>query len=370
MQLGYDAKRLFLNNRGLGSYSRNLLYGLSKYTAENTYHLFSPRIKNEHVSPTFINSLNVKVHLPSGMGLLSSNYWRSGMLGSVAQKLGLDVFHGLSQELPLDIRKFKGKSVVTIHDMIFLQRPEFYRPIDRWIYYKKVKFAVENSDSIIAISNNTKSDLVNEFGLDDSRIDVVYQSCDEVFYDRRKDRENEIVRKKWNLPENYILYVGALNENKNVLIILKAMAALGHKMDLPLVVIGKGNDYREKLENYIRRNGLSDRVLFGSDIANPSALELSSLYQMATMFIFPSYYEGFGIPIIEARFSNVPVLASNSSCLDEAGGTQAMYFDPDNAEELAEKMLHATTNEHKQDDEIGKFHIKSSLQSIINIYTA
>lgn len=368
MQIGFDAKRLFLNNRGLGSYARNLLYALAKYAPENGYHLFTPEVKNEYVSPSLVNSDNVKVHLPSGLGTLSSSIWRSGFLGSASQNMNLDVFHGLSQELPSDIKSFKGKSAVTIHDVIFLQHPEFYKPIDRWIYYKKVKNAVERADHIIAISKQTKNDVLAEFNFDRSKIVVQYQSCNEVFYDKRSDREKEIVRSKWNLPENYILYVGALNENKNVEIILKALKVLDGTVDLPLVIIGHGKEYRAKLESYINRHQLHDRVIFASDKGNPSPLELSSFYQMASLFIFPSHYEGFGIPILEARFSGIPVIASNSSCLDEAGGQGTLYFDPNNEADLANNIELALGSKDYLNYPPDEFRADHLTEKLIKIY--
>ena len=366
MQIGFDAKRLFLNNRGLGSYARNLLYGLQRYAPENTYHLFTPKVKNEHVSPSLVNSSNVKVHLPSGLGKLSSSYWRSGMLGKEANKYSLDVFHGLAQELPLDIDKFRGKSVVTIHDLIFIQHPEFYKPLDRYIYTKKVRFALEKADEIIAISNQTKGDIMHYFNVSEERIRVLYQSCDEVYYNQRTARENEIVKNKWNLPENYLLYVGALNENKNVGVIIKALSIIKDKFDLPLVVIGRGEDYRVKLKQLIRAKRMEGRVIFASDVANPSPMELSSFYQMASLFIFPSYYEGFGIPVIEARFSNTPVVASNSSGLNEAGGELSNYFNPDSAEELAALLLDI---ENLEVEYPTKFKQELLTEQLVNLYS-
>jgi glycosyltransferase involved in cell wall biosynthesis len=368
MRIGFDAKRLFLNNRGLGSYARNLLYGLERYAHENHFHLYTPEVKNEYVSPSLINSENVKIHLPSGLGKISSSYWRSGLLGSEANKEELDVFHGLSQELPNDISKFKGKSVVTIHDLIFIQHPEFYKPIDRWIYRKKVKAAVERADHIIAISKQTPNDVVAEFSFPKERIQVLYQSCNEVFYDKRSDRDREIVRAKWNLPEDYILYVGALNENKNVEIILKALKVLEGAMDLPLVIVGSGLEYRERLEEYIRKNNMQGRVIFATDNANPSPLELSSIYQMSSLFIFPSHYEGFGIPILEARFSGIPVIASNSSCLDEAGGVSTFYFDPTNEAELANEIESALGSTEHLATPPDEFRSERLIENLMEIY--
>lgn len=370
MQIGFDAKRLFLNNRGLGSYARNLLYALQRYAPENTYHLYTPEVKNEYVSPSLLNSKNVEVHLPGGLGKLNSSVWRSGFLGSVANTHQLDVFHGLAQELPNDILKFKGKAVVTIHDLIFIQHPEFYKSLDRWIYHKKVKAAIERADQIIAISRQTMNDVLEEFSFPQDRIQVLYQSCNEVFYDRRTDRDKEIVREKWNLPKDYILYVGALNENKNVEIILKAMKVLKGTMDLPLVVVGHGIEYRARLEKFIMSNQLTDRVIFASDSGNPSPLELSSFYQMASLFIFPSHYEGFGIPILEARFSGIPVIASNSSCLDEAGGPNTFYFNPYDEADLAnniERALGSRDHEHTPPD---KFRSEKLTAELIRIYNS
>ncbi len=241
--------------------------------------------------------------------------------------------------MPKDIRTSGAKSIVTIHDLIFLKHPEFYKPIDRKIYFSKVKFAVNNADHIIAISEQTKGDLINTFKIAENRISVIYQSCNEVFYDKRTPEELSNVKQKWNLPDNYIFYVGALNKNKNVKVILEALNQLKGKFDLPLVVVGKGDAYKQTLIEYAAKHNLLSQLLFASDIEDPTPLELSSFYQMASVFIFPSFYEGFGIPILEARFSGTPVIASNSSCLEEAGGGESLYFNPQNAEQLASLIL-------------------------------
>ncbi len=336
MRIGFEAKRLFLNDRGLGNYARNLLYGLIKYHSDNHYHLYTTKYSDQHINKSLISPSHVTVHTPNGfLGALSKSAWRSLFLGKISSRDNLDVFHGLAQELPKDIRKSKAKAVVTIHDMIFLQHPEFYNPIDRRIYYNKVKFAVNNADHIVAISEQTKNDILNTFKVSEDRISVIYQSCNEVFYDKRSSKEIEQVKQKWNLPQNYILYVGALNENKNVKIILEALNQLKGKFDLPLVIVGKGDGYKKVLIEYATKHNLLSQLIFASEIADPTPVELSSFYQLASTFIFPSFYEGFGIPILEARFSGTPVIASNSSCLKEAGGENSLYFNPNSAEELA-----------------------------------
>jgi len=369
MRIGFDAKRLFLNNRGLGNYARNLLYGLEKFYPDDEYYLYSPRISNEYVSPTLLNSKNVHVETPKGLYKNLSSYWRSYKLGTEARSSDIDVFHGLAQEIPKDIKKSNTKSVVTIHDMIFLQHPEFYKPIDRWIYFNKVKFAVNNADKVVAISNQTKDDLIETFKLSEDRISVVYQSCNEVFYDKRSSSELQKVKDKWSLPEQFLLYVGALNENKNVLIILEALSRLRGELDIPLVVVGHGVGYKRRLVEFSRKNKLERQLIFASDIADPSPLELSSFYQLASVFIFPSFYEGFGIPILEARFSGTPVIASNSSCLDEAGGEESRYFNPKDGEELAASIVHVLSQDNNIFQDLEKMKIDYSVKKLMEIYT-
>lgn len=370
MQIGFDAKRLFLNDRGLGNYARNLLNGLLKYYPHEFYHLYTPELSKEHIAPNILATDNIEIHVPQGfLNNLSKSAWRSLNLGKVTIQDRLNVFHGLSQELPKDIGKSNAKSVVTIHDMIFLKHPEFYKPIDRWIYFNKVKFAVHNADHIIAISNQTKDDLINTFNLNENKISVIYQSCNEVFYTKRPNEELEVVKKKWSLPDQFLLHVGALNENKNAMVILEAMNRLRGKLDIPLVVVGNGEHYKAKLKEYAGKNGLECQLIFASEKANPSPHELSSFYQLASAFLFPSFYEGFGIPILEARFSGTPVIASNSSCLEEAGEQDTYYFDPNDSEELSELIL--KTMDNKAGPQVSEqFTLKGSTDMIYQLYNS
>lgn len=371
MRIGFEAKRLFLNDRGLGNYARNLVNGLIKYHPENDYHLYTPKFSDDYLKSSFISNENIFIHQPTGLlGKLSKSAWRSLSLGSIASKDELNVFHGLSQELPKDIHKAKSRSVVTVHDMIFLKHPEFYKPIDRKIYLNKLKFAVLKADHIIAISEQTKNDILNTFSVPSDRISVVYQSCNEVFYEKRTPEEKNKIKQKWNLPDNYLLYVGALNKNKNVLTILKALKLLKGKVDLPLVVVGKGKEYKKVLLKYVTDYNMKNQLIFASDIADPSPFELSSFYQMASVFIFPSYYEGFGIPILESRFSGTPVIASNSSCLEEAGGENSVYFKPDNYEELAELISTSLLIKNYSNTINNELTLAGSTKKLLNIYNS
>jgi glycosyltransferase involved in cell wall biosynthesis len=369
VRVGFDAKRLFLNDRGLGSYSRNLLTGLVNYQGENEFFLYSPKASNKFISTEVTGLPHTHVRTPSGIGKNFGSLWRTFRLGAASSNDKLDIFHGLAQELPLDIKKSGAKSIVTIHDMIFVRHPEFYKPVDRLIYYNKVKFAVKVADKIVAISHQTKNDLLTEFNIAEDRISVIYQSCNEIFCSKRSAAQLDAAKKKWMLPEKFMLFVGALNENKNALVILKAMAQLNDDQRIPLVVVGKGDKYQTKMANYARDHDLAQLLIWANEFADPSPLELSSIYQLATVFVLPSFYEGFGIPILEARFSGTPVLASNSTCLQEAGGDRSLYFDPREPDRLAENLqIVLASGKSSTDVAPEEFDIRTITQQWMNLY--
>jgi glycosyltransferase involved in cell wall biosynthesis len=148
------------------------------------------------------------------------------------------------------------------------------------------------------------------------------------------------IRSFYQLPTAYLLYVGSIIERKNLLNICKALALLKGSISLPLVVIGKGDAYKRKVEEYLQQQGLQQQVIFLS-YQNGKALEgthFPAIYQMASMLIYPSFFEGFGIPVLEALWSKVPVITSNVSCLPEAGGEGAFYVDPASPQEIATKI--------------------------------
>ncbi len=156
MKIGFDAKRAFLNSSGLGNYSRNTLNALKEYYNDNQYVLFTPGINEE----LFSNYKDFDVISPdSSLSKIFKSLWRSFSVSRQLKNHELDVFHGLSNELPEGIHKTDVPSVVTIHDLIFMEFPQFYKSIDRKIYYTKVKYASEAAKKIIAISSQTKNDL-------------------------------------------------------------------------------------------------------------------------------------------------------------------------------------------------------------------
>jgi len=263
-----------------------------------------------------------------------SSVWRRKYMINDIIRQKIDIFHGLSQELPAGIKKSGIKSIVTVHDLIFLRYPEFYSWIDTKIYYWKLVHACKVSDSIIAISKQTKSDLVRFLNISPDKISVIYQGCNSGFWDNYSDEFHRQVRTKYGLPDKYLLYVGTIEERKNLLGIVKAVHLKNIKY--PVVVIGRKVElYYRMVQDYVKAHNL-DNFIFLQDILN---IELPVIYQNAVCFIYPSFFEGFGIPLLEALISRTPVITSKGGCFAEAAGPGSMYIDPYNPEEIGEAIL-------------------------------
>lgn len=342
MNIGFDAKRAYHNGTGLGHYSRTLIRSLAEYFPQHEYFLFNPK-----PSELFhLNGKNIHEVLPSNLlHKTLSSVWRSTWIKNDLEKMDIDIYHGLSNEIPLDIQKTDIRSVVTIHDMIFERFPAQYSKIDVEIYKRKFKYACDHADRVIAISEQTKKDIMEFYDTPEKKITVCYQSCNPAFGQAVTEKAKQQVKEKYSLPDQYFLYVGSVIERKNLLGICKAIYLLRNELTIPLVVIGDGTKYKQQVKDFIKQNGLEKQVIFLSE--DPLAKVASSflraedfpaIYQSAIAMIYPSFFEGFGIPVLEALWSRVPVITSNVSSLPEAGGDGAYYVDPNRSEEIAEGM--------------------------------
>ncbi|MCC7303435.1 MAG: glycosyltransferase family 4 protein [Bacteroidia bacterium] len=330
MKIGFDAKRAFTNASGLGNYSRSLIKALAALPQGDELHLYSPRDKGGEFSDWCKTHPGVIVHTPGSLiDRRLKARWRSYVITRLLQKEEISIYHGLSNELPFNIQRFKGKKVVTVHDLIFIRHPELYPFLDRTIYNKKCRHACHTADVVVAVSEQTKKDLEELYFLPETRIRVIYQSGDEAFHRPVASADTENVLKKYGLPRDYILHVGTIEDRKNLITVVRAMERV---KDIPLVVVGKKKGAFRKVSERIREAGLTRRVFFLEDVAQQ---ELPAIYSGASVFVYPSLIEGFGIPIIEALGAGIPVIASRGGCFPEAGGPGSCYVDPLNAEELA-----------------------------------
>ena len=374
MRLGFDGKRATQNFRGLGNYSRGLIEGLLEYSSEELF-LYSPLVKDAKALQWLEKNKSDRLILREPQSIIEQkipSLWRSFSIVNDLKKDKLDLYHGLSHEIPIGLDGAKFKSVVTIHDLIFLRYPEFFPYIDRMTYKKKFGYAGKNADMVIAICEQTKSDLINFLGVDEKKILVHYQSCDPVFYNLLEFSEHKKLMTMYGFDKPFILNVGAFEERKNQLALIEAFAKIANQVEQNLILIGNGKKYLESCKKKVLGLKLSNRVFF---LANIPFNELPIFYQAADLFCFPSHFEGFGLPIVEALFSKTPVITSFGSCFPESAGPDSVYVDPLSPDDISKKMLNVLNDVTLQERMISKghnfvqkFHRKNVNEKLLECY--
>ena len=224
-----------------------------------------------------------------------------------------------------------------------MRHPEYYHWIDTRIYEWKFRQALREADRIIAISERTRQDII-ELGGEQyaDRIELIYQSFAPRFSSEIKPERKALVREQYKLPQRFVLNVGTIEERKNVALAAEAVELL--PQDIHLVAVGRQTEYAKQVPH-------SDRIHMLSGVPDS---DLAAIYAMAEVFVYPSRYEGFGIPIIEAIAAGLPVVACTGSCLEEAGGPHSLYVDPDNVIEMTEALKMSLRGARGRDERIRK----------------
>ena len=347
MKIAFDAKRAFSNKSGLGNYSRDIIRGLHEYYPNNTYYLFSPNaqtdlLENKYLKNTIFPKAKLKIF---------KSYWRSFKMAK-------------------NIAKTKAKKIVTIHDLIFLKLPHLYKFIDRKIYYKKFQFACNNADKIIATSENTKNDIIEEFKIKPEKIEVVYQSCNSVFLQKYSEKDFERVKEKYKLPQKYILTVGTIEERKNALQVLKAI--FDFNLDINYVLVGKKTKYLNKIIAWSKEHNISHKLHILDNVSNE---DLPIIYQICEIFAYPSIYEGFGIPILEAFNSGNPVITANTGACSEVAAEAALKVDVSDTKSIGLAIKNILENENlklelqeKAKSRANDFRLENMLENLYRVY--
>lgn len=344
MRIGLDAKRAFHNTTGLGNYSRSLITGLATYYPNHHYVLYNTKKSKlfEYKQYPSVKEILPKLWFYKQLHPV----WRSIGIKSTFRREHLQIYHGLSNELPFGLT-IKVPTLVTIHDLIFERYPEQYKAIDVWTYRRKYQYACKRADIIIAISEQTKKDIIDFYGIDKHKIVVCPQSCSPIFLTHVDHAKRKEALQKYQLPERYFLNVGAIIERKNLLTLCKAMYLLKDKCSIPLVVIGNGKGtYYDTVKNYIAEKKLGQKIIFLNENQAVKNMpyehfnnDLPLIYQQSEALIYLSVFEGWGIPIVEAFLSRTPVITSPQSSMLEAGGNAALYVNPFDEQALADTML-------------------------------
>lgn len=372
LRIGLDAKRAFCNATGLGNYSRNIIRSLVLHYPQHSFFLFTPEIKLTSFYEEITSYPHVSIITPKQFFYrIFPWYWRSHTVAKLANNLSLDVYHGLSHELPAGLNK-KIHSVVTIHDMIIFKDVSFQNLFDIISYRRKIRIAIRRANQIIAISNQTKNDINTFFPAFASKIRVVYQPIDERFYRRVPESVKESVLKQYNIQKPYLIQVGSIQLRKNIQQVLMALYLLKDVM-IHYVVVGKSSRYQRSLEEYARNFGIANRIKFLNHVSDD---DLPALYQASAAVIYPSLMEGFGLPIVEGLASEVPVIATQGGCFEEAGGAAPMYVDSTSEHAIAAAIIHILNPTHDLysrmitgKEYLKKFASSSVAESLMQVYT-
>jgi glycosyltransferase involved in cell wall biosynthesis len=346
--IGYDAKRAIKNSTGLGNYSRYVIDTMSSMFKDCQFNLYAKSKDTERIADVLTRQ-NVNLVHPKNRFM-----WRSMFMPIQLRKELVPLYHGLSNEVPLSIDRLGVSSVVTAHDVIWRKFPSDYKAIDRQLYDFKYGRSMQIATSIIAISECTKRDIIDAYGIDPDKITVIYQGCHERFH-RVTEAAEAAVMQKYNLPERYYVAVGTVQGRKNQLLAAQALPAL--PADIKLVIVGGRTDYAKQIDRFAAAHGVTDRIIW---LPSVPVTEIPALYSGAIFSSYTSRYEGFGIPVIESLSCHTPVIAATGSCLEEAGGKGAIYVNPDDVDEYVEAARQLIDNPYNRSKLVtnGLQHIK------------
>ncbi len=347
-RVGLDAVRALRNTTGLGNYARGVILGLAGLTPGFELSLYSPRPPVPQFAD-FLALTRRSVTMPPPWLRFAGGreYWRTFRLGRRAAADGVDLWHGLSQEIPRDLPAAGMKSVVTVADLLYHTDPGLFPLIDRLSYRWRYRWSAHGADAVVAISDWTKELLVQEFGVAADRIAVIPPCRDERFATDFDRAAIDAVRTRHGIPERYFIAVGTLEPRKRQRAAIAAMAKLPPGSSLLLV--GRDGGSAAALGDQIELLGLQDRVLIRTQV---SGTDLPPLVAGATGALYLSRAEGFGMPIVEAMTAGVPVITADGPHLRDAGGGAAITCSPDDPDSLAEAMQRLVTDREWRDSTI------------------
>lgn len=343
MRIGIEGKVLTLKIGGIGRYAINLVKALlsisTKELPEMEFVIFTAPQTDRSVLDGF-GTVSCDRFRGIKSTLLRSSFFLSA--GLVLEQI--DIFHGLDQAgIPFFFKK--GKCVVTFHDVIALVLPETFPLKYRLVFQVGFSAIRRQADMVIVPSESAREDVVRYLKVDQGRIVIIPYGCEERFRPVGDPERFEAVRRKYGLPERYVLFVGVLQPRKNVATLLRAFSLLVVEklgQDLKLVVAGESGWGLTEIRKMVGSLGLQDRVVFAGSIEDE---DLPDLYRGAHLFVYPSLYEGFGLPILEAMACGIPVITSNISSMPEVAGDAAVLVDPRDPEGLASAMASVLTDE-------------------------
>jgi glycosyltransferase involved in cell wall biosynthesis len=329
MRIAVEAEMAWRNKAGTGSYVRSLFAAMEKAAPEHSYHYLA--MGSDRLSALDIRSKGRIRRLLNGIKWMA---WLQYSLPSQIRRTGADVFHG-----PATVGPYRQPcpTVFTLHDLALLRYPEAFDPLWRWYARGVLRRIVPRATAVIAVSESSRRDGIEQLGLLPEQVHVVYHGCDPIFAPVTDPQQREEVADRLGLTEPFFLSVGTLEPRKNLIRLLHAFRRLKerHGGEHQLVVVGGRGWLYTAIFDEVKRLGLEGQVTFAGYVARQ---DLPALYSMAELLAYPSLYEGFGLPSLEAMACGCPVVTSNTSSLPEVVGDAAICVDPTDVDMIAHAM--------------------------------
>jgi glycosyltransferase involved in cell wall biosynthesis len=351
MQIGYDVTPLAPPRTGVGNYAYSLLRALMEADTSLSYSLFSsgrhpadleglPEVASWEDTADLL--MHRHVRLPTR---LLYKIWDNLGRPRVDRMLeGVDIYHATNYYLP---PVQEARRITTIYDLSFLKNPAWSSPKIVGPFSEGVRRFAHEADAIITCSEATKVDAVTMLGVHPEKVHVVYGAVDSSFGDVQRPEAVDLLVNEYDLRQPFLLYVGTLEPRKNIRGLLRAFAAVAQDVPHTLVLVGGVGWNMDGLDEEIESLGIADRVRRMGYL--PRRNHLPAFYAAADAFFFPSFYEGFGLPVLEAMTCGCPVITSDTSSLPEVGGEAARYVSPDDEDHMAGTLLKVLTNERLRD---------------------
>jgi|WetSurMetagenome_2_1015567.scaffolds.fasta_scaffold110040_2 glycosyltransferase involved in cell wall biosynthesis len=372
MIIAYDVSHIRQHRAGIGRLATMQLQGLLAADQKRSYllHGWAPDLDTEKIRAFY--QANVRYSIARMPGIVRRIYWNRLRMPPLEWLIGpFDVFHSAEPLLP---PVGKRKAIISFNDSAYYKFPQFYSPgtAQKWDYlYRR---SLQLADAIIVLSESTRNDLIDMMALPPERIHIVRPPTDPIFSNTRSQLEETELRKRMSLPEEFVLYVGTIEPRKNIPRLVKAfeMFLESARRPVSLVVVGRLGWLYEDILAAIESSPARPNIRRLDYIADA---DLAVLYRMASMFVFPSHYEGHGYPVVEAMASGTPVITSNNSSLREIGEGAAILVDSENVGEICRAMQHLE-KEHSLRQELvtsgleraARFSVKNAVDAILDLY--
>lgn len=336
MHIGIDGRAAkWYRGTGIGTYTYQLIYNLNLVDKINDYSLFLPNNSN-------LDNLNGNFKFINTVYDTQENFWEEVSLPNILKDENLDIYHVPQNGVGLP-NHLDSSSIITLHDIIPLRMPETVSDRYLRIFNNDMKKIIDRVQGIITVSNFSKDDISKEFNYPKDKIFVTHLAAENIYKPMNKIKCKKFLKSNYSIDSNFILYVGGFSPRKNITGLIEAFSLLKgiYAQDLRLVIVGKQGISYEKYKNRAIELGIEDQVIF------PGFIPLEHMpvfYNACETLVYPSFYEGFGLPPLEAMACGTPVIASNCTSIPEILGNSALLINPKDVYEIMNAMYSILTN--------------------------